>query len=319
MRLNIAVYIEAVAFAAVFLLFINGEAGWILVYTLVGAILISVLSCALSRKRFSVSCSGFAGVYSIGEKATATLEFSGSGFCVLPVVIVSGRFMGKPFSAHCSLIGRRSSVEISLRASECGLNRLEIDEIILSDFLGLAVFRSKQRPQECTAAVLPAVIEYSGPEVLPSMFPSDDDEESGNTVLTGGMPGFEHREYVPGDPLRRINYKLSAKKKTLMVRRDDSTAAESTDILLAPDSDGGCAEMALALAVKLIGEGGCARVICGSEEFTAAAPDAADRLRQWLAFRDFSSIAEGMAHRSSSLSHTVVTISKSGISVNSAA
>lgn len=319
MRTNIAVYIESVAFAAIFLLFINGEAGWILIYTLVGAILLSVLSCAFSRKKFSISCSGFAGVYSIGETATAALTLSGSGFCMIPVVTIYGRFMGKPFVARSSLIGRHGSIKISLTASECGLNRLEIDEIILSDFLGLARFRSKQRPNECTAAVLPQTVEYVGPEVPPSLFPSDNDEESGNSLLTGGMAGFEHREYVPGDPPRRINYKLSAKMRTLMVRRSENTAAESTDIMLAPDCDGSCAETALALAVKLIGEGGCARVICGGEEFTAAAPDAAERLREWLAFRDLSAIAESAAHRSSSLSHTVVTISKSGINVSSTA
>ena len=45
-------------------------------------------------------------------------------------------------------------------------------------------------------------------------------------MLTG-VPGYEHRDYVPGDPLKRINWKLSSKKDQLMVRLDEKVSSSS--------------------------------------------------------------------------------------------
>ena len=60
---------------------------------------------------------------------------------------------------------------------------------------------------------------------------------------------------------------------------------------------------------------GAARVICGADSFGAASPASLDRLREWLAFRDLSSDKLAEPLRSSSVSHSVVTISQDGISV----
>ena len=156
--------------------------------------------------------------------------------------------MGKPFTVRCDLIGRTCRVEISMAAEYCGLNRLSIEDVILRDSLGLITYRSDIIPESGAAAVLPDIVEYMGPEVLPSALPSDNDEEAEEGSVSGGFPGYEHRGYEPGDPLNRINYKLSAKKRTLMVRRDENTSAQSTDIVIAPGSDDTCMEQALALA-----------------------------------------------------------------------
>ncbi len=311
-------YIEALAFAGVFLVFINGEYGWILIYSILAAVAASVVIYVISRKHFTVSCSGFSGVYAIGDMVTAELKFTGHGFCLLPFITINGSFMGQRFTARCSVIGRSGTVRITLKALECGLNKLYIDEIILRDFLGLINYSSPERPEQCAAAVLPRIADYTGPEVPHSLFPSDDDEEVEQSLLSGGMPGYEHRDYVPGDSPHRINYKLSTKKHSLLVRKDESTAAESTDIILEPGADGSCAEQALALAKQIIANGGSARVVFGKDSFTASSPAAADRLREWLAFRDLHAAGgqePSQAQRSASLSHTVVTISKEGITV----
>ena len=313
MRLNIFGWIEALAFAGVIMAFISADFGWILIYSMALAIAASVIVCVISRKRFDVSCGGFTGVYAVGDKVTAELVFTGHGFCFLPFITVYGRFMGQPFTARCSLFGRRGSVKISLRAAECCLNKLEIDGIILRDMLGLISFRSPVRPEQCAAAVLPRIVEYTGPSVPPGLLPSDDEAEAEQSLLSGGMPGYEHREYFPGDSPRRINYKLSAKKQTLFVRKNESAAAESTDIILAPDADGSCAEQALALSGRLIADGGAAKVICGKDSFTAASPSSLPKLREWLAFRDLSAASLAQPQEHESLSHTSVTISKQGV------
>ena len=53
----------------------------------------------------------------------------------------------------------------------------------------------------------------------------------------------------------------------------------------------------------------------GADSFGAASPASLDRLREWLAFRDLSSDKLAEPLRSSSVSHSVVTISQDGISV----
>jgi hypothetical protein len=45
-------------------------------------------------------------------------------------------------------------------------------------------------------------------------------------------PGYEHREYEHGDPLKRINWKLSSKKAKLMVRLDEAAASVQPFLVL---------------------------------------------------------------------------------------
>ena len=318
LQLRLFGYIEALLFSAMLLIFINGEAGWGMIYIIAAGVAASIIVFAASYRHFSVECSSFSGLYRKGDTVKAELVFRAKGFCILPFITVNGEFMGKPFSARCALIGRECRVELSMPAEYCGLNRLVIEDIILRDGLGLIIYRSDILPESGAAAVLPDIVEYAGPEVFPSTLPSDNDEEAEEGSAAGGAPGYEHRSYEPGDPLNRINYKLSAKKRALMVRRDENTSSQSIDIVIAPGSDDACVEQAFALAKRLVELGGAARVVCGADSFSAASPAAVDRLREWLAFRDLSSDKLAEPLRSASLCHSVVTISADGISVEQA-
>ena len=46
------------------------------------------------------------------------------------------------------------------------------------------------------------------------------------------MPGYEHRDYIPGDSLKRINWKLSSKRRHLMVRQDEPIALARLSVVL---------------------------------------------------------------------------------------
>ena len=49
-------------------------------------------------------------------------------------------------------------------------------------------------------------------------------------------PGYEHREYIQGDPIKRINWKLSSKRDEYMVRLDERIAGAGQLFFLdAPD------------------------------------------------------------------------------------
>lgn len=311
--MTISGILQAAIFVAFFLLFINGGVGWLLIYTIVAAVAISFALWFLSRKAYTVGMEDFSGVAEVGRECVVTLRLSKDGFCLLPHIVMSGEVSGRRFEAHASLLFRKeSTVEIRLRPDSCGLNDVSLDAAVAQDFFGL--FRSKRRMRLCTSvAVLPRYVEYTGPEVVPSLLPSEGEErEEGISVTFGGTAGYEHRDYVPGDALRRVNYKLSAKKHRLLVRLDETGGNESTNILLASDADGDCAEQALALADMLVLNGNPITLYHKGERFDAAALPSLDKLREWLAFRELGGerIADDMPSGS-----VCVVISPQGIKV----
>ena len=194
MRLSIAGWIESLLFAAAVLLYISGESGWILVYAIGISAALSVMTCAVSRRNFTISCSGCSGLHHVGDTVTVELELTPQGFCFLPYITISGRFLGQRFTARGSVLGKSGKVRISLTAPECGLSRLEIDSATLRDFLGIVYLNSRVRPEPAAVAVLPRIVDYTGPEVPLSLLPSDDDEDAAQSLLTGGIPGYDHRE-----------------------------------------------------------------------------------------------------------------------------
>lgn len=306
--------IQVLFIAVVILLFIDGEAGCLLLYTVIVAAIISAVPVVLSRNNIAVKMDDFSGITSVGEKTTARLSVSKKGFCFVPFVNVSGELGGQPFVAKLSLMRKNSSsVELSFRPMTCGLNRITVNEVRLSDLFGIVQFRRAAK-ESTLIGVLPRVVEYKGPNVTPSSAPTDDEQqEESRASLFGGMPGYEHREYVAGDSPRRINYKLSAKRQKLMVRLDESTAVETTNIMLSTDSDSLCAEQGYALAKKLVEQGAPVAIYFKGESFAAARPDSLDKLREWLAFRELDGAA-GVEYRLPK-SGTNVLVSRGGISV----
>ncbi len=104
-----------------------------------------------------------------------------------------------------------------LDCPHCGSVRLEAAEIMVYDLFGLA-----RRKEPCTAdtefTVLPALFQ---PEiVLRDSAAALPDSDVYAADHPGNDPGetFAVREYVPGDALRKIHWKLSEKTDRLMVR-----------------------------------------------------------------------------------------------------
>ncbi len=311
--MTISGILQAAIFIVFFLVFINGGIGWLLVYTMLAALLFSFVLWFVSRKAFAVSVQEFSGIAEVGRECVATVKVVKTGFCFLPCIKVTGETDGRAFEVHTSLMLRQeAAVLVRIRPEKCGLLKMRLVQTSAQDFFG--IFRRCSRVEEHSAiAVLPRQVEYIGPEVVPSRLPSENEErEEGIAVSFGGTAGYEHRDYVQGDSLRRVNYKLSAKKRRLMVRLDESGGTESTNILMTSDADADCAEQALALADIMVLGGSPVNVYHRGEMFSVAAPPSVDKLREWLAFRELGGecIADDMSSGS-----VCVVISPQGISV----
>lgn len=285
-------YIQAAVFAAIFMLFINGEIGSTLLYVIIGANLISIVTVLVSKKRFTVALHSLSGVTECGRSVDFTVTLKKEGFCFIPFIDICLN-SGQSIHLRTALLFRKE-IEVSgaFVAEHGGLNNLVLEKVIVGDFLGnlRLEIKSDQRAQ---MAVLPRIVEYDGPEVLPNMLPSDAEEaEEGITTSRGGMPGYEHREYVPGDSPRRVNYKLSAKKGRLMVRLEESSGSAATNLYITQNALPVCGDKAFALASRLIMHGGTVQITHRGDSRTANTPETLDRMREWLAFREFADSLE---------------------------
>lgn len=290
--IHITGYIGAIILSAIMLIFINGEIGRVLVYTISIAVVISFVLVMISRKHFTVKLEGMSGVCECGSIVEFEVTLEKSGFCFIPYVMVCVETEHK-INLKTALLFRKSvTVKGYFRAEHSGLNTLTMKNVVIGDFLG-SFLRKLSYEQTAHMAVLPMIVDYDGPEVFPNTLPSEEEEvEEGITVMHGGMPGYEHREYVEGDSPRRVNYKLSAKKGKLMVRLDESSGSATTNLFIGNSALPVCCDKAFALATKLVMRGGTVKITHKGESRTAATPETLDRLREWLAFREYACPAD---------------------------
>ncbi len=285
---NMQATVFAVLFALMFLLFLDGEIGSVLLYVAGGVSILAFILLCFSRRHFTVSMHGLSGIAECGRNVEFEVTLEKKGFCFIPYIEVYVD-AEESLVLRTSLLFRKSvTIKAAFTAKHSGLNKVKLEKVIIGDFLGNGHFIDNIG-EEGQMAVLPRVVEYDGPEVLPNMLPSDEEEtEEGVTVRQGGMPGYEHREYVPGDSPRRVNYKLSAKRGKLMVRLDESNGCAATNLLIAENGLPSCCDKAFALARRLIIRGGTVKITHRGEERTASTPETLDRLREWLAFREYA-------------------------------
>ncbi len=133
-------------------------------------------------------------------------------------------------------IERSNQVTLLLHTQYCGKATLNISHVVLSDFLGMFRFKLKLYCEE-SILILPEI-----PQLKPSnqLFQSvanesvtaDEDNEATPVFSAAATPGYEHRDYLPGDPLKRVNWKLSSKRKKLMVRKDEPAALAKLSVVL---------------------------------------------------------------------------------------
>ena len=159
-----------------------------------------------------------------GQRVTGTVYLKNDG--VLPLASVMLRLECRNLrtgekSVQCvrkSLLPKeRGKAEFTLEGVHCGTVCLAVTQLAVYDLFGLA-----RRRRDCSAAaeltVLPTLFR---PEVvLADSAAALPDSEIYSRERPGSDPGetFAVREYIPGDGLRKIHWKLSEKVDRLMVR-----------------------------------------------------------------------------------------------------
>lgn len=122
-------------------------------------------------------------------------------------------------------------VKLGMTAKYAGCGYISVENLVVSDYLGLFTFPVKNVPDSMKIGVIPVIPSLTGAGVMlhtvsDAVLTMDEEEEETSASFTSQTtPGYVHRDYVPGDNLKRINWKLSAKRNRLMVRMDESASA----------------------------------------------------------------------------------------------
>lgn len=245
MKMRNLISVASVAFLLyIFTFYIDGEMGIIIIAFLLAAPIISLALAIYGRSRVTVDfdCDSYV---KKGSEIAVRIIIEKSGSFPLPVIEITpsaSEVFGECNKKYrLSMINEnRTEFIVKVPAKIGGNGEISIKSVYSCDFLGFFRFKVKgSLPQPKSVGVIPVIPEIKASSQLfraiaDSVMTSENDEENDTSLLfsVNTAPGYEHREYVQGDPLKRINWKLSSKKSKLMIRLDEAASAVQPLIVL---------------------------------------------------------------------------------------
>ncbi len=242
LKLAAALILMAVM-AYAFTFHLDGDIGVVIWSFLIIAPLLSFLLTFRGRKNVHVTLEaptyvakgkGFAATVRLGSDGKLPVPFVRFGMQPSPCFSQSDARM-----VQCSLMpGEPLEIRQSMTAAYAGCGKLALDTAEISDYLGLINLTIRALPESLTVGVIPEIPSLTDAGVMlhtvtDIVATQDEDEEESSAAFSSvSMPGYIHRDYVPGDNLRRINWKLSAKRQKLMVRMDEAAATVRPSVIL---------------------------------------------------------------------------------------
>lgn len=237
-------YVLCILVAVFFAFAMNGRFGVYLCAMLLLALVLSAVIKRLVKNKISLRVFSKTTQVAKGDTIEISFEISKNTFVPTPFIEVCFSSSGNvsPLSPERFRIALGFSKEprtyrISYRANHCGMASIEVGSVTLIDYLGLFTSKVKTESFKSRFGVLPVIHELSGQNELlrvccdATAYDDNAEETDEATTIGMGVAGYEHREYVVGDPIKRINWKLSSKRDTLMIRLDEKLASASQAIV----------------------------------------------------------------------------------------
>ena len=246
---RIAGYFLAMGLTVVFALFLSARTGWFLFSVMVLMPVLSMIWTFVMTRYITVSA-----------EVSETELFKGK--CAgLRVIVKNSAILPSPpviLKQHCSaglecadgneqfavnvLPVSEGVFETEYKAVLWCYAKVGLEDVYLTDYTGMLKFRlPKFSAENCSfdVKIIPDIKNISSSQEMlkaadDAASRNDDSEDTADMRALGftGVPGYEHREYEPGDPLKRINWKLSAKRGPLMVRLDDRILSKKHSVIL---------------------------------------------------------------------------------------
>ncbi len=236
-------YLAALGMSVFFALYMSANTGWTFFYILAAALIFSLiveLLTFIAYKKGKIKIEMSFGSTLVYKNEELNLHIKVTNDSLLPISNIGIRLAetdGAEYESDefCAAAAPRSSTSFDVKIKPMMWGALHIGEAqaFISDFMHIASFKMKPLQNGGKVYVFPDI-----PEILPDCpfirsaadairfsDESEDTKESDSFTMFGGMPGFTHREYTEGDPIKRINWKLSSKKDSYFVRLDDEIEA----------------------------------------------------------------------------------------------
>lgn len=134
-------------------------------------------------------------------------------------------------------------ISVEYTAISRGVSNIGISNAWLKDYINLFKLSILKNSDEDRFAVevtvLPRLVNLKPTSKIllgseASIRQEDLSSPSASLLNWNGEPGYEFREYMPGDPLHKIHWKLSARSETLMVRKDEARGISKKRLILDP-------------------------------------------------------------------------------------
>ncbi|MBQ9982728.1 MAG: DUF58 domain-containing protein [Oscillospiraceae bacterium] len=225
------------------LLFDKNAGGIMTVFITVTPVLSLILTCVTKNKlTFSLSMTDKI----VDKKKPVKLRVNISKDTVLPIPIVSftlnlsGRFKAPEHDVYRFSMSenKKLSIDTEIYPEICGIGDISLSNIFITDYLGIFKFKINRTDDISTKLFIrPKVreIDDSGDlirNIYSTLCDNDDDETRDTVDGRSAFPGYEYREYIPGDSLKKINWKISTKRQKLYVRKDESSGITLPNVIL---------------------------------------------------------------------------------------
>ena len=236
-------YLVLIGLAVLYTLYLEGAGGSYLIIALAAAAAISVGLCVYTKRNVTAEIEISGDILDRGDTATVGLVLNKTG--ILPSSFINAELFSSYHFTTLSdqnigtaVFGRgRQSFTAEYRAEFFGKGKVGISSITVTDYLGLISFRVNVPKAIAEIKIYPDIPEVNARDGLARSLTDaaafDESEETTQSLYAvNGTPGYEHRKYEPGDSLKLINWKLSAKRGEYFVRRlEGASGAEQTFIL----------------------------------------------------------------------------------------
>ena len=230
-----------------FTLFLDATSGLFVLIIFISAIVISLLLHLYALKRFDCTLSIESRLLERKDEVKLFVKLP-KAWLFLPTVFEICLDISEHLecsdstgSSYTVTLGRKAKQKsFLLKAAYWGKATVGIKSIRARDILGLfnhSISINAVSSQISQLSILPSVPELSqGSELVRALNDASayDDNEQNREIPFAmvGFPGYEHRDYAPGDPLKSVNWKLSAKRDRLLVRKPEAYAGGDQVLIL---------------------------------------------------------------------------------------
>lgn len=244
---NIIGYSITLVITLAYLLFIDARTGSTFLAVLIISPIISIAMTFVAVKKVNISIDCTASVLNKNNDVKFNTILNKMGFFPTPFIVIklfnSEHFSTEQLNEYKVILSSNKPETITQQyiSKIWGVGEIGIEEIYMTDFLGLKTFyiyrENGEKAYTRQFEIYPNIPDYSEDnELVKTMCDevaySDNEETEDARVSINGLPGYEHRKYIPGDPLKKINWKLSFKKDELMVRIDEASILTKINVVI---------------------------------------------------------------------------------------